>query len=75
MVKKNQVFLNWINVLSDAVLIFISYFIAVFLRFRVLSGIVSERMTAPIYIYIVATISLGIVFTYYIAHVYRQPRL
>lgn len=75
MVKKNQVFLNWINVLSDAVLIFISYFIAVFLRFRVLSGIVSERMTAPIYIYIVATISLGIVFTYYIAHVYRSQRM
>ena len=75
MVKRNQVFLNWINVLSDAVLIFISYFIAVFLRFRVLSGIVSERMTAPIYIYIVATISLGIVFTYYIAHVYRSQRM
>lgn len=75
MVKKNQVFLNWINVLSDAVLIFISYFIAVFLRFRVLSGIVSERMTAHIYIYIVATISLGIVFTYYIAHVYRSQRM
>ena len=75
MVKKNQVFLNWINVLSDAVLIFISYFIAVFLRFRVLSGIVSERMTAPIYIYIVSTLSLGIVFTYYIAHVYRSQRM
>ena len=75
MVKKNQVFLNWINVLSDAALIFISYFIAVFFRFRVLSGIVSERMTAPIYIYIVATISLGIVFTYYIAHVYRSQRM
>ena len=64
MVKKNQVFLNWINVLSDAALVFISYFIAVFFRFRVFDGVVSERMTDRIYIYIVAVFSLGIVFTY-----------
>ena len=75
MVKKNQVFLNWINVLSDAALVFISYFIAVFFRFRVFDGVVSERMTDRIYIYIVAVFSLGIVFTYYVAHVYRHQRM
>ena len=75
MIKKNQVFLNWINVLSDAALIFISYFIAVFFRFNVFDGIVSEKMTDRIYIYIVAVFSLAIVFTYYVAHVYRNQRM
>ena len=75
MVKKNQVFLNWINVLSDAALIFIAYLLSIYFRFYVFDGSVSIKMTASIYIYIVITFSLGMVFIYYISHVYRHQRM
>lgn len=75
MTKKNQVFLNWINALSDAVLIFISYLLSLYIRFSLFSGVVSIELTSTKFLVIAFLYSLAIVVVYFFAKLYQSQRL
>ncbi len=75
MTKKNQVFLNWLNVLSDALLIFISYLISVFVRFYIFDGEKSLELTGPLFMAIAILYSMLVSFVYYVAKLYQSQRL
>ena len=70
MTKKNQNIINMINMLSDMFCIFISYFIAVYIRFEVLSGIESIDFVTQKLTVITAMYSVFIVMLYYIWRMY-----
>jgi len=75
MTKRNQAFLNWLNALSDAFLIFASYLLSLFIRFKLFSGVVSLQLTSTKYIVMAALYSLGIVVVYYISKLYESQRM
>lgn len=75
MTKKNQVFLNWINLLSDALLIFISYIIAVFIRFELFSGVVSIQLTSPRFLFFTFVYSFAVTIVYFFAKLYQSQRM
>ena len=41
MIKRNQRIINFLNMLSDGVIIVMSYFVALFIKFNLLDGVVS----------------------------------
>lgn len=75
MIKRNQVFLNWINILSDAVLVFVSYLISIYIRFVILQGEKGDDMLERRIIAFVVAISFVTAFAYYLSHLYRSQRM
>lgn len=75
MTKKNQVFLNWINLLSDVFLIFISYLLSVFIRFQLFSGVESIDLSSPRFLVLAFVYSIAIVIVYFFARLYQSQRL
>ena len=66
MVKRNKRQIKIFNILTDAVLIFVSYFIAVWLKFSVLNGVKSIDLTESRFIAGIAIISIILPICYYI---------
>ena len=75
MIKRNQRLLNAINLISDGVLILLSYFAALWLRFNVLKGRQSLQITSPKAIATILVCSVLLVMTYYVQGLYGGGRL
>lgn len=73
MIRKNQKIINFLNIFSDANLIFIAYFMAIFIRFEVLDGIPNLN-GAGWNITVFAIYSILLVFIYYITRMYGSYR-
>lgn len=75
MIRKNQKIINLLNILSDAALIFISYFAALALRFEVLDG---KESLLPLhsgtYLAVAAGYSVLLVLVYCCFHMYGSYR-
>lgn len=74
MIKENQKILNFLNILGDAAIIFISYFPALRIRFEVLDGVWSINLYSGEFITLVAVYSVITVFIYYLMHLYSPKR-
>ena len=74
MIKQNQKWLNLMNLLSDAVLTFLSWFIAGWIRFSLMDGYVSVDFTGRKYILILLAYCGAIVAFYYMLQVYSPKR-
>ena len=74
MIKKNQRIINFLNITSDALLIFAAYFVALYVRFEVLNGHRGLDILATPYLLIAAGISLAIVVVYRILRMYGSYR-
>lgn len=74
MIKQNQRILNMINLLSDAVLMFLSYYAAIHLRFRVMDGIWTEDLRSSDYLWLIAGYCVAAVVVYYFLGVYSPKR-
>lgn len=74
MIKKNQRLLNAFNALTDAVLIFLSYYVALFLRFEVMDGLVSIDMSASPFVITALLYSAMITGIFYLLRMYSTNR-
>ena len=74
MIKQNQKWLNLMNLLSDAVLTFLSWFIAGWIRFSLMGGHGSVHFTSQKYILIPLAYCGAIVVFYYMLQVYSSKR-
>lgn len=74
MTKTNQKIINLINMISDMFCIFISYFIAVYIRFDIFTGVPSIDFTTPELTVITAMYSVIVVMIYYIWRMYGTYR-
>lgn len=74
MIKQNQRILNAINLLSDAILTFLSYFLAISLRFEILNGIWTVNVRSPEYIQLIVVYCLAQLLLGYIMRVYVPQR-
>lgn len=74
MIKQNQRTLNILNLLSDAVLMFLSYYAALYLRFQVMDGIWSENLRGANYLWLIAGYCAAAVAVYYFLRVYSPQR-
>lgn len=74
MIKQNQRTLNILNLLSDAALMFLSYFAALYLRFRVMDGIWTENLRGANYLWLIAGYCAAAVAVYYFLRVYSPQR-
>ena len=74
MIKKNQRLLNFVNVVSDAFLLFAAYFFAVFVRFEVLNGHKTENLLAPVYIAIAIFLAVSMIAVYILLQLYSPHR-
>lgn len=72
MLQKNRSFPRMMNMFSDVLLMLLSYFIAVHLRFVVLDGVDSVRHTSGKVLGIVAAYCVLIVIVFYIFNVYTH---
>lgn len=72
--KRNQRIINILNMISDGVLVFASYYIALFLRFVTFQGYVSIELWAKEYVYLVATFSVVLIGVYYACKMYGSYR-
>lgn len=75
MIRKNRGIISALNMISDGLLIFLSYFVAVFLRFNVLRGRVSVTYTSGPFVMGAAVCAAGIVTALYTLRVYSLSRL
>ena len=73
MIRENQQFLNRLNVLSDAALIYLMIPVSYWLRFRVLSGV--ENVPLASYLRIGVAIMLAELFAYAARGVYQTTRV
>lgn len=73
-IRKNQPMFNLINILSDSVLTFISYCIAVEFRFTLLDGSKSFQMYSRAFVIMMMAYSVAIVLLYYLMHLYSPQR-
>ncbi len=75
MIKKNQNWINMLNMLSDGALIFFSYFAAAFVRFEVMGGIIDlEVLTSRQFLGVAAIYSAVIVLVYDVMRMYGSYR-
>lgn len=74
MIKRNQKLINILNMLSDCMLIFFSYYLALFFRFVVLDGKISLILWEYPYSLAMAIYSLFIVFIYRVCRMYGSYR-
>jgi len=75
MIKRNQRMLNAFNLISDGILIILSYMAALWLRFDVLDGRESLQLSSPTVVAVVLIYSVMIVLVYYILGLYGGGRL
>jgi len=75
MIKRNQRMLNAFNLITDGLLIVLSYLAALWLRFDMLKGRESMQMTSPKVVAAVICFSVLIVLTYYVLGLYGYGRL
>ncbi len=73
-IKRNQKTINMLNMLSDACLIFISYFISLFIRFIILDGIITVKLWSFSYSVIIGIYSVLVVLVYYGMKMYGSYR-
>ena len=74
MIRKNQTILNFLNMASDAFLIFLSYSLAMFLRLEVLGGQTELDLLGPRCQLLAAGCAILVVFLYYILQLYGSYR-
>ncbi len=74
MIKRNQKLINILNMLSDGMIIFLSYYIALFIRFVVLGGKSSLLLWKFPYSMYRLVFSAGAVFVYYALGMYGSFR-
>ena len=75
MIRKYRGMITSLNMVSDGLLIFLSYFMAVFLRFDVLKGRQSVTYNSAAFVLGAALCSVGIVVILYVLRIYRPSRL
>ncbi len=75
MIKRNQRMFNAFNLISDGILIALSYVAALWLRFDVLDGRRSIQLTSPTVVAAVLIYSVLIVLVYYVMGLYGIGRL
>lgn len=74
MIKQNQKWLNLLNLLSDALLTFLSWFLACWIRYDLMGGTVSVDFFGRKYILILTAYCLCIVVFYYMLQIYSPKR-
>ena len=74
MIKQNQRIINIFNVFSDGIIIFLSYFISLYIRFILLDGTVSVILWRYPYNLTAVVYSVSMVFFYYIMSMYGSYR-
>ena len=74
MIKRNQKLINILNMISDCILIYFSYYFALFFRFIVLEGKISLILWKYPYSLAMAIYSIAIVFVYRICRMYGSYR-
>ena len=75
MIKRNQRLLNAFNLVSDSILIVLSYLAALWLRFEVLDGRKSIQLASPTVVMAVVIYSAVLVLAYYVLGLYGGGRL
>ncbi len=75
MIKRNQRLFNALNLLTDGVIIVLSYFASLWLRFDVLGGLRSMEMTDYRMISVLLGYAAVIVLVYYVLNLYGYNRL
>lgn len=75
MIRKHRGIISALNMVSDAALIFLSYFAAVYLRFDVMKGRVSVTYTSPAFLLGALFCSVGVVTALYTLRIYSVSRL
>ena len=75
MIRKNQKLIRTLNYLTDSLLIFVSYFIAVYLKYIIIDGFTAVWQATPKFLLCVAVYSLLLPLAYYTFRVYGQSRL
>lgn len=74
MIKRNQKFIRALNYLSDAVLIFVSYFLAVWLKYIIIDGRLQTWQASGKFMVCIVLYSLAVPFAYYAFRIYGQSR-
>lgn len=74
MIKQNQRIINIFNVFSDGIIIFLSYFISLYIRFILLDGTVSVILWRYPYNLTAVVYSVSMVFFYYVMRMYGSYR-
>ncbi len=74
MIKRNQRIINILNMISDGVILFVTYYFSLFMRFVVLKGTVSVVLWRYPYSLIAVFYSLSMVFFYYVMRMYGSYR-
>lgn len=74
MIRKNQKLLNFINMFMDGGIVFLSYLVAVWIRFYVLDGIWGLDVLNFRFLGIVIIYSVGVVVAFYIFQLYGSFR-
>ena len=74
MIRKNQNLLNFINMFMDGCIIFLSYFVAVWIRFVVLDGLLGDDILSSFFLGVVAIYSVGMVMLFYAFQLYGSFR-
>ena len=74
MIKKNQRIINFLNIVSDAMLIFLAYYAALFVRFELLHGHTGLNFFTVQYAMIAVGYSLTVVFVYLLLRMYGSFR-
>ena len=72
MIKHNRQQVKILNVISDALLVFVSYILAMYLRFMVMGGIVSVKPVSGKILFWIAVLSLVLPIGYYAARPRRH---
>lgn len=75
MIKKNQNFIRALNYLTDSVLICLSYYLAVYLKYIIINGWLETWPASPKFIICIVVYSLSLPMAYYSFRVYGQSRL
>lgn len=74
MIREHQKFINICNMISDGILIYLSYFIALFVRFKLLSATVSIPLWKYPFPVIIAFFTVGVILAYNAMHMYGSYR-
>lgn len=74
MIRRNQKLINFLNMLSDFLMIELSYFLSLFLRYEVMDGIMSVPVWERQYVLTALLAGAAIVFVYYLSGLYGSFR-
>ena len=74
MIKQNQKFLNILTLLSDALLTFLSWFLAFWIRYDLMGGYRTVDYTGGRYLLMIVAYCLCIVIFYYMLQIYSPKR-